>query len=80
MPVGVVGALAGPALAALGALAALLSECTIEVEREPDAPSRPAPRRPTAEAEAKGPHPRTNSYGCKGPPTNSIVRPAARSG
>jgi len=32
--VGVVGALAAPELAALGALAALLTECTIEVERE----------------------------------------------
>ena len=32
--VGVVGALAAPGLAALGAVAALLSDCTIEVERE----------------------------------------------
>ena len=32
--VGVVGALAAPGLAALGAVAALLSHCTIEVERE----------------------------------------------
>lgn len=31
--VGVVGALAAPVLAAVGALAALLTECTIEVER-----------------------------------------------
>src|SRR5262249_13154407 len=52
--VGVVGAIAGPALAALGAIAALLSECTIEVERETaeegasttrTAPSRPTPPR-----------------------------------
>jgi hypothetical protein len=42
--VGVVGALVAPALAALGAVAALLSECTIEVERETAAPSPPAPR------------------------------------
>jgi uncharacterized protein DUF4342 len=34
--VGVVGALAAPSLAAIGALAALLTECTIEVERERD--------------------------------------------
>ena len=42
--VGVVGALAAPSLAAVGALAALLTECTIEVERERD--SRPAPPPP----------------------------------
>jgi uncharacterized protein DUF4342 len=42
--VGVVGALMAPALAALGAVAALLSECTIEVERETAAPSPPATR------------------------------------
>lgn len=46
--VGVVGALAAPELAALGAVAALLSKCTIEVERAaPDAksgPVRPVPR------------------------------------
>ena len=39
--VGVVGALAAPSLAAIGALAALLTECTIEVERERD--EKPAP-------------------------------------
>jgi Domain of unknown function (DUF4342) len=41
--IGVVGALAAPALAALGAVAALLSECTIEVERERSAPLAPPP-------------------------------------
>lgn len=45
--VGVVGALAAPVLAALGAVAALLSECTIEVEREADAPHKRGPVRPT---------------------------------
>jgi hypothetical protein len=45
--VGVVGALAAPVLAALGAVAALLTECTIEVERggkttEPGPKRRPA--------------------------------------
>ena len=39
--VGVVGALAAPSLAAVGTLAALLTECTIEVERERDAPPPP---------------------------------------
>jgi hypothetical protein len=43
--VGVVGALAAPVLAALGAVAALLAECTIEVERgEPAAKATPKPR------------------------------------
>ena len=41
--VGVVGALAAPSLAAIGALAALLTECTIEVERERAAPAAPPP-------------------------------------
>ena len=41
--VGVVGALAAPSLAAVGALAALLTECTIEVERERPAPAAPPP-------------------------------------
>ena len=46
--IGVVGAVAAPMLAALGAIAALLSECTIEIEREvaPKAPS-PRPRSPS---------------------------------
>lgn len=34
LTVGVVGAIAAPALAAVGALAALIGECTISVERE----------------------------------------------
>lgn len=52
MTVGVVGALAAPALAAVGAVAALLSECTIEVEREverdaaPPKAARPSAGRP----------------------------------
>ena len=41
--IGVVGALAAPSLAAVGALAALLTECTIEVERERDTPPPPPP-------------------------------------
>jgi hypothetical protein len=34
LTVGVVGALAAPALAAIGAIAALIGECTISIERE----------------------------------------------
>lgn len=34
LTVGVVGAVISPALAAVGAIAALLTECTISVERE----------------------------------------------
>lgn len=34
LTIGVVGALLAPALAAIGAMAALLSECTISVERD----------------------------------------------
>ena len=41
---GVLGVLAAPGLAALGVGAALLSDCTIEVERE--VPATPRPRRP----------------------------------
>ena len=41
--IGVVGALAAPSLAAVGALAALLTECTIEVERERETPPPPPP-------------------------------------
>jgi Domain of unknown function (DUF4342) len=44
MTVGVVGALAAPALAAVGAVAALLSECTIEVERVTEPAPKAAPR------------------------------------
>ena len=43
--VGVVGALAAPVLAMLGALAAFVTECTIAVEREASGPS-PKPARP----------------------------------
>ncbi len=34
LTVGVIGAVAAPILAAIGAIAALLTDCTIEVERE----------------------------------------------
>jgi Domain of unknown function (DUF4342) len=52
LTVGVVGALAAPALAAIGALAAVLTECTVQIERtETTPPPKPAtmpPRRPRA--------------------------------
>jgi hypothetical protein len=35
LTIGVVGAMIAPVLAAVGAIAALVTECTIEVEREP---------------------------------------------
>ncbi|HEX6292226.1 MAG TPA: DUF4342 domain-containing protein [Herpetosiphonaceae bacterium] len=35
LTVGVVGAVLAPMLAAVGAIAALVADCTIEVEREP---------------------------------------------
>jgi hypothetical protein len=47
--VGVVGALAAPMLAAVGAVAALLTECTIEVERG----TPPAPKAATLRTELK---------------------------
>ncbi len=47
LTIGVVGALAAPMLVALGALAAVLAECTIDVEREttPPAPTRKVVRK-----------------------------------
>ena len=49
LTVGVVGALAAPAVAAIGALVALLTDCRLDVEREIAArPARkPAPRKAT---------------------------------
>ncbi len=38
LTVGVVGAVLAPVLAAVGAVAALVTECTIEVERVADSP------------------------------------------
>lgn len=39
LTIGVVGAVFAPMLAAVGALAALVTECTIDVERELDEPA-----------------------------------------
>jgi hypothetical protein len=49
LTVGVVGTVFAPVLAAIGAIAALLSECSIEIERVV-----PAPTAETKEAEAVG--------------------------
>lgn len=46
LTVGVVGTIFAPILAAIGALAALLAECTIEIERTEEAPAKP--HRPAA--------------------------------
>jgi hypothetical protein len=51
LTIGVVGVVIAPVLAAVGALAALLSDCTIEVERAVDAP---VPFEQPAEAEPVG--------------------------
>jgi hypothetical protein len=55
--VGLVGALAAPVLAAVGALVAVLADCSIDVERTGGAqPGRPrAPRRPARPASRKRP-------------------------
>src|SRR5437773_12024666 len=45
---GVVGAALAPALAAIGAIAALGSDCAVQVERYPE-PAPPAPSQRTAE-------------------------------
>ncbi|HEY1015124.1 MAG TPA: DUF4342 domain-containing protein [Herpetosiphonaceae bacterium] len=42
LTVGVVGAVVAPVLAGVAVIAALLAECTIEVEREEPAPPAPA--------------------------------------
>jgi hypothetical protein len=53
LTVGVVGAMFAPVLAAVGALAALIGDCTIEVERsetKQDEPPRPAAEIPPSNA------------------------------
>ena len=42
LTVGLVGAVAAPVLAAIGALAALLADCSIDVERSVETPRRKA--------------------------------------
>jgi hypothetical protein len=43
LTIGVIGAVVAPALAAIGAAAALITSCTIEVERADTTPEMPAP-------------------------------------
>jgi hypothetical protein len=52
LTVGVVGTVAAPILAAVGALAALLTNCTIEVQRAVVVPSAEPPTAPPAVAPA----------------------------
>ena len=55
LTVGVVGAVLAPPLAAIGAVTALLTECSIEVEREADASvSAPAPVSPVEPSAGSG--------------------------
>src|SRR6266542_556545 len=56
LTIGVIGVVLAPVFAAVGALAALLSDCTIEVEREDDAPVGAA-------------YPLTNGHKDEAPPT-----------
>jgi len=51
LTVGVVGVVFAPVLAAVGAIAALVTDCSIAVERE--APKEPAPAPEDAEAEVE---------------------------
>jgi hypothetical protein len=60
LTVGVVGALAAPAVAAIGALVALLTDCRLDVEREvaarparKTAPRKAAPRRGSGTKKAR---------------------------
>ena len=43
LTVGVIGAALAPELAAIGAIAALLTDCTIEIERDEPSPDSAAP-------------------------------------
>lgn len=52
LTVGVVGAVGAPVLAAIGALAALLTDCTLHVSRV-GVPSPPPGRRPTSPVVAR---------------------------
>jgi hypothetical protein len=54
LTVGVVGALAAPALAAIGALVALLADCRLDVEREVESP-RVVVRKPAGRRRRKRP-------------------------
>ena len=51
LTVGVVGVVGAPVLAAIGALVALLTECSVEIERRAE-PAKPKGRRPRKTAGA----------------------------
>ena len=51
LTVGVVGAVFAPVLAAIGAITALLTDCTLDVQREAPVEAEPAPAQP---ADASG--------------------------
>jgi hypothetical protein len=53
LTVGVVGTVIAPVAAAIGALTAVLAECTIEVEKAPPAASPAPPPSPESEAPAE---------------------------
>jgi hypothetical protein len=56
--VGLVGVLAAPVLAAVGALVAVLADCSIDVERAGEArAARPRPPRRTPKPAGRGPRP-----------------------
>lgn len=55
LTVGLVGTVAAPVLAAVGALAALLTNCTIEVEREAPVEKTPPVDTPAAPGPSSGP-------------------------
>ena len=56
LTIGVVGAVVAPVLAAIGALAALLAECTIEIERVAESPTSEALLSPDQEAVPRHPN------------------------
>jgi Domain of unknown function (DUF4342) len=55
LTVGVVGALAAPVLAAIGALVAVLADCRLDIEREVEPPRSVTVRRPGAAGRKKRP-------------------------
>jgi len=62
LTVGIVGAMFAPMLAAVGAVAALVTECTIEVERELDEPA-PGPASEPGTNPGPGTEPGTRDAG-----------------
>lgn len=68
LTVGVIGAVIAPALAAVGAVAALVTRCTIDVERDAAAP-------PASDAPSPQPRPRSARVRCAGVRSHPGVRP-----